>query len=117
MRMGDEPEPHFTLVDAKLQTVNYEIKSIITTSHRSNFILAIQGMSAAVAYQLFARGQWAWMAVALYVHGGLLAFDPYTHELSHSTMFKTRWLNTYMATWPDGTVCTKKSSKGTCEEK
>jgi iron complex outermembrane receptor protein len=41
---GDEPEPHFTLVDARLQTVNYEIKSVITTSHRSNFILAIQGM-------------------------------------------------------------------------
>ena len=41
---GDEPGPHFTLVDARLQTVNYELKSSITTSHRSNFILAIQGM-------------------------------------------------------------------------
>jgi iron complex outermembrane receptor protein len=41
---GDEPEPHFTLVDAKLNTVNYEIKSNITSSHRSNFIIVLQGM-------------------------------------------------------------------------
>jgi len=41
---GDEPEPHFTLVDAKLNTLNYEVKSNYTSSERSNFILAIQGM-------------------------------------------------------------------------
>jgi fatty acid desaturase len=58
-------------------------------------ILVIQGASATVSYLLFARGQWAWLAVALYVHGGILAFNPYTHELSHGSLFKTRKLNAF----------------------
>jgi len=41
---GDEPEPHFTLVDAKLNTLNYEIKGNHISSERSTFFLALQGM-------------------------------------------------------------------------
>jgi len=42
---GDENNPPFTQVDAKLNTLNYEIKSSYTASERSNFILSIQGMN------------------------------------------------------------------------
>jgi len=41
---GDETEPQFTLVDTKLNTFNYEVKSDYAPSVRFNFIMAIQGM-------------------------------------------------------------------------
>ncbi len=56
--------------------------------------LAILAASGTIAYQLFLAESWGWMLFALYVHGGLYAFQPQTHELSHGTMFKHRWLNT-----------------------
>ena len=56
-------------------------------------VLAILGASGAVVYWFYSTGQWAWMAVALYVHGGLFAFNPQNHELSHGTVFRTKWLN------------------------
>ena len=56
-------------------------------------VLAILGASGAVCYWFYSTGQWLLMALALYVHGGLFAFNPQTHELSHRTMFRTRWLN------------------------
>ncbi len=55
--------------------------------------LAILGTSGTVAYLLFLAQRWGWLALALYIHGGLFAFNPQTHELSHGTMFRTRWLN------------------------
>jgi len=42
---GNENNPPFTLVDAKLNTLNYELKTSYTASEQSNFILAIQGMN------------------------------------------------------------------------
>ena len=57
--------------------------------------LAILGTSGSLAYYLFLSQQWALMAVTLYIHGGMYAFQPQTHELSHGTMFKTKWLNTF----------------------
>ena len=56
-------------------------------------VLAILGASGAWAYYAFVSGQWIMLAVALYVHGGLFAFNPQTHELSHGTVFRTKWLN------------------------
>lgn len=41
----EEDHPPFTQVDAMLNTLNYEVKSHYTSSEKSNFILAIQGMS------------------------------------------------------------------------
>lgn len=55
--------------------------------------LAILGTSGTVAYLMFVTQQWGWLVLALYVHGGLYAFQPQTHELSHNTVFKTKWLN------------------------
>lgn len=55
--------------------------------------LAILGASGALAYLMFATRHWGWMAAALYVHGGLHAFQPQTHEFVHGTVLRTRWLN------------------------
>lgn len=42
---GSDQYPPLTKVDAKLNTLNYEIKTSYVSSEHSNFILAIQGMS------------------------------------------------------------------------
>lgn len=42
---GSEESDSFTQVDAILNTINYEVKSNITSSEKSHFIIAIQGMS------------------------------------------------------------------------
>ncbi len=59
--------------------------------------LALLGASGYLCWHLFATEQWGWLALALYVHGGLFAFRPQVHELSHNTVFKTRWLNRLFA--------------------
>ena len=56
-------------------------------------VLAILAASGSISYYFFLQQQWLWMALALYVHGGLVAFNPQTHEFSHGTVFKTAWLN------------------------
>ena len=56
-------------------------------------VLAILGLSGGLAYYFYSGRQWLWLAVALYVHGGLFAFNPQTHEFSHGTVFRTGWLN------------------------
>ncbi len=57
--------------------------------------LAILTTSGAVTYYFFLTQQWILLALALYIHGGMYAFQPQTHELSHGTMFKTKGLNTF----------------------
>lgn len=59
--------------------------------------LAILAGSGWLAYHFYATRQWLFMALALYLHGGLFAFSPQVHELSHNTVFKTRWLNRLFA--------------------
>ena len=56
--------------------------------------LAILAASGAWAYYSFETSRWIMLAIALYVHGGMYAFNPQTHELSHGTVFRTRWANT-----------------------
>lgn len=55
--------------------------------------LAILAASGTFSYLMFVNQQWLLMALGLYIHGGLYAFQPQTHELSHGTVFKTAWLN------------------------
>jgi fatty acid desaturase len=57
-------------------------------------VLAILGASGASAYYAFSTDRWIMLAIALYLHGGLFAFNPQTHELSHGTVFRSKWLNT-----------------------
>jgi fatty acid desaturase len=59
--------------------------------------LAILGASGSFAYLMYATGHWALLALALYVHGGLFAFQPQTHEFAHHTVFKTQWLNRFFS--------------------
>jgi fatty acid desaturase len=56
-------------------------------------VIAVLGASGALSYWLFLTGRWVLMGIALYVHGGLFAFNPQTHELAHGTVFRTKWLN------------------------
>lgn len=56
--------------------------------------LALLAISGTICYQLYLAEHWGWLLLGLYIHGGLYAFQPQTHELAHGTMFKRRWLNT-----------------------
>lgn len=56
-------------------------------------ILAILAASGSMAYYFYLNQQWFLMVLALYIHGGLVAFNPQFHELSHGHIFKTPWLN------------------------
>ncbi len=49
----------------------------------------------ALAVVLFERQQWVAAAIALWFHGLVFSFVPglVTHELSHGTVFRTKWLN------------------------
>ena len=57
--------------------------------------LAIVGMTGTVTYLLFINRAWVGFALALFVHGTIYCFNPglVTHELSHGTVFRTKWLN------------------------
>lgn len=55
--------------------------------------LGLLVMTGTLAWLMFEQRQWGWMALALYVHGGLHAFQPQTHEFSHGTVFRSPWLN------------------------
>ena len=57
------------------------------------FLCATGGLT----YYAFLQERWAWMAVGLYVHGTFYRqFGVAIHELIHTTVFKTKWLNTFM---------------------
>jgi fatty acid desaturase len=70
-------------------------------------ILAIFTATGTWAYLMYASQQWLWMALALYIHGGVYEFGSHRHELIHGTVFKTRGLNTFFVylmnfiRWPD----------------
>lgn len=57
--------------------------------------LAILAATSFLTYYFFTKGIWIGFAVMLWVHGTIFAFIPglATHELSHGTVFKTKWLN------------------------
>ena len=57
-------------------------------------VLVILGASGTLSYWLFSTERWVLLAIALYVHGGLFAFNPQSHEFAHGTVFRTKWLNT-----------------------
>ena len=59
--------------------------------------IAILLASGYATYYFYSTQQWLLMAIGLYVHGGLFAFTPQIHELSHNTVFRTRGLNRLFA--------------------
>lgn len=57
------------------------------------FLLLI-GATGALSYFAFATQRWVLLAVALYVHGTFYGFfGNALHELSHNTVFASKWLN------------------------
>jgi fatty acid desaturase len=60
------------------------------------FIILI-AITAAATWYFFDHRVWAGFAVALFVHGTIFSFLPGlgTHELSHGTVFRTKWLNSF----------------------
>ena len=59
--------------------------------------IAILVGSGWLCWHLYVTQQWVLMGLALYLHGALFAFTPQVHEISHNTVFKTRWLNRLFA--------------------
>ncbi|MBT3273873.1 MAG: fatty acid desaturase [Spirochaetales bacterium] len=59
--------------------------------------LALITATAFATYTFFTERMWVLFAAALFVHGTIYCFNPglVTHELSHGTVFKTRWLNVF----------------------
>lgn len=55
--------------------------------------LAILGTTGTIATMMYAQQRWLLMALALYVHGGVHAFSPQLHELSHNSVFRSKRLN------------------------
>lgn len=96
--MGDFPYKPLK-VDWKRPSVNRDI--LKQYSKRNNLqglwhslgVLAVLGMSGFLAYQFFETKRWFLMALALYIHGGLYAFNPQNHEFSHGAVFKSKWLH------------------------
>jgi fatty acid desaturase len=61
--------------------------------HSIGFLLLI-GTTGALSYLAFSTGYWVLLALALYVHGTFYGFfGNALHELSHNTVFRSRWLN------------------------
>jgi len=58
------------------------------------YLLVVAGLGA-LSWLLYRRGLWGAMAVALFLFGLAYSFTPglVTHELSHGTVFRTKWLN------------------------
>jgi fatty acid desaturase len=59
--------------------------------------LLLLAVTAAATWYCFDHGIWAGFAVALFAHGTIYSFMSglATHELSHGTVFKTKWLNSF----------------------
>ena len=57
--------------------------------------LIILAITAFLTYYFYRQQIWVGFGVMLWVHGTIFSFIPglATHELSHGTVFKTKWLN------------------------
>jgi fatty acid desaturase len=57
--------------------------------------LALLALTGLASWLLFVNSLWAGFAIALFCFGTINSFNPglVTHELSHGTVFKTRWPN------------------------
>ena len=74
-------------------TVRNDFKGAVQTIGYLALVVAL----GLVSWFFYGRGLWGWMAVALFCYGTVFSFTPglVTHELSHGTVFKTKWLNSF----------------------
>ena len=58
--------------------------------------LALMFASGFASFYVFKNFAWPWLIPMLLIHGSIFAFlINAVHELSHGTVFKTKWLNTF----------------------
>jgi fatty acid desaturase len=77
--------------DLKRFTTRSDFKGLC---HAVGFLMII-ATSGSLAYYAFSQQQWALLALALYIHGSLYSmFSSALHELSHNTVFASRFLST-----------------------
>ncbi len=59
--------------------------------------LLLLAATGSLAYYAFSQGRWVLLGLALYAHGTFYSrFGDALHELSHNTVFASRWLNVGM---------------------
>ena len=72
-------------------TTRSDLKGLLQATEFLLFFVVTGGL----AWLAFSREQCVWMGVALYFHGSFYRhFGDALHELSHRTVFETKWLNT-----------------------
>lgn len=76
--------------DLKRFTTRNDWKGLL---HAGGFLLLL-GLTGGLAYYALSQGLWILLVLALYVHGTFYSFfGNALHELSHNTVFASRWLN------------------------
>ncbi len=92
-------------VDVRWIKVNISPEDLRRFTRRSDFkglcqslgFLLLLAATGTAAYSAFTHSHWIWMIVALYFHGTFyMRFGDALHELSHNTVFASRWLNVGM---------------------
>lgn len=116
----DHPAPWNPLAEwseAKIDWIRVDIskEDLRRFTERSNIkgllhaigFLALIAATGTWAYWSFVHKHWIQMVIALYLHGIIYAhFGDALHELSHNTVFASRWLSTFFSTlygllfWP-----------------
>jgi fatty acid desaturase len=96
--MSSYPFAHTDIQWVRPQVDKEVLKSCTRRSNLKGFFhvvgtIAILTASGFLCWHFYSTQQWVLMGLALYLHGALFAFTPQVHELSHNTVFKTRWLN------------------------
>lgn len=89
-----------TLSDLKSVISAGQLRLLMQRSDRKGLVqLALHGAALALTtWLLISTANSAWFVLALWAHGGLLVFlfAP-LHESIHRTAFRSRWLNTLVA--------------------
>ena len=79
--------------DLKRFTTRSDFKGL----RKSLAFLLLVAATGTTAWLAFTAGYWVLLAVALYIHGTIYSMFGYAlHELSHNTVFASRFLNTSM---------------------
>jgi fatty acid desaturase len=97
----DEIRKNYKLNWRRCPIESAKIRELTARSNVQGFIQTIGFILILVAtgtatWLFFDRQMWVAFAIALFLHGTVDSFIAAgTHELSHGTVFKTKWLNTF----------------------
>ena len=94
-------------VDIPWVRVNISKEDLARFTKRSNLkgllhavpFLLLMGAMGTLCYWAFSQRLWVLMGIALYFHGTFFGFFANgLHELSHNTVFRSKWLNVFFTT-------------------